>query len=97
MAEQVSPPSDRPGDPSQRKAKISTTAVYGYSTGIAIATAHYLVKCWHAGGQGSPGYWVFFPPDDSLIEMWTFVLLPTVHLLARIVGNHLHKLAGDQE
>lgn len=73
-------------------AKIANTAAYGLTAGLGIATAHWLLKGYH---PGSP--WQYTPPDDALVEMWIVTILPTVHLIGRIINHHLQKLAGDEE
>lgn len=77
--------------------RISTTAAYSYTAGMVIATFHFIGKCYHVDTGVMPHH-VFFSwtlPDDSLIEMWVFMMLPTLHLIGRIINNHLRKLAGD--
>lgn len=92
-----SPPSDRPGGPELRKPRIAKTAVVGYSAGIVVATVHWLAKCYHLDPITHTGHWWFFLPDDALIEMWAFVLLPTIHMLGRAINNRLSKLAGEEQ
>lgn len=70
-------------------AKIADTAAYSYTAGVGLATAHWAIKCHQTG------HWVFVPPDDALIEMWLFMVLPMVHLVVRIIMNRLKKLAGE--
>lgn len=70
--------------------RIANTAAYGLSAGLGLATVHYLLKSYHPGGG-----WDFRAPDDALIEMWLVTVLPTIHLIGRIINNHLKKLAGE--
>lgn len=82
----------RTGTAADRKPSIKTTATYGYSAGLGLATIHFIGKCYHPGNG-----FLWQMPDDSLIELWLFTLLPIVHLVARIIYNHLQKLAGDDQ
>lgn len=85
----------RAGSPSDRvppPTRVSTTAAYGYTTGIIVATVHWLAKSYHPGSG-----WDWHLPDDSLIEMWVFMLLPTAHLIVKIINNRLKKLAGEDQ
>ncbi len=72
--------------------KVSTTTGYSLGAGLMIATIHWLIKAYHPGSG-----WDFHAPDDGLIEMWVFAVLPAVHLIARIIMNHLQRLAGPEE
>ena len=69
---------------------VTATAAYGLTAGLGIATAHWLLKCYHPGSG-----WDYHAPDDALIEMWIVTVLPTVHLIGRIINNHLERLAGS--
>lgn len=81
-----------PADWKKRAPTVANTAAYGYTTGIVIATVHWMAKGYHPGSG-----WDWKLPDDALIEMWVFMLLPTVHLIGKIVNNHLKRLAGEPE
>ena len=78
-------------DPIDRRApappSVATTAAIGTSTGIAVGWVHWGYKCWLAHAV--------IPPDDALLEVTIFLLMPTVHLIGRIINNHLQKLAGE--
>lgn len=80
-----------PADRAPAPARIANTAAYGLSAGLGLASVHWVLKSYHPGSG-----WDWQTPDDALIEMWIVTLLPTVHLLGRIVNNHLKKLAGEE-
>lgn len=88
MAERYTGPDQRAKQP----AKIATTAAYGYSVWLGLSTVHYLIKCYMPG----VGFH-FFPPEDALLEGWIVTLLPTVHMIAKIVHHHLQRLAGESD
>ena len=79
------------GTPADRAITSAQVAGYSYSGTVAIATAHWLVKCL------GTGHWVWHQPDDALIEMWVLYLLPTAHLIAKIIHNKLAKAAGESQ
>lgn len=79
--------------PDQRKPlppRIAATAAYGLGSGVILATAHHLLKCY----QGGTFEW--FWPDDALIEMWLLSVLPAIHLFGRVFRHQLLKLAGEE-
>lgn len=80
----------RTGTSLDRKASVADTAALGYSAGVGVATVHYFIKCY------ATGTFHFVPPEDALIEMWLFLILPTVHLICKIINKRLQKLAGDE-
>lgn len=90
MAEEIRERSGTVADRVPPPAKVATTAALGYGTWIALATAHYLFKCYMPG----VGFH-FFPPDDALLEGWVVALLPTVHQVLKIFHHHLDRLAGE--
>lgn len=72
-------------------ARVSTTATYGLSGGLILAWIHWLMKCYHPGSG-----WDWHVPDDALLEITIASVLPIVHLIGRIIKNHLQRLAGEQ-
>ena len=79
------------GSPQDRRPQVKSTAAYGLSAGLALATIHWLSKCLSAKGGA---HWAL--PDDALLEMWIGASIPTVHLIGRIVNNKLQRLAGEE-
>ncbi len=71
--------------------KSSQTAGYSYGIGLVTATFHYLVKC-RVGG-----HWVWITPEDALIEMWAFAIVPFFALIYIIAIKRLKTLAGEQQ
>ncbi len=71
--------------------QITNTLAYGMSAGFALGLIHWIMKCYETG------HFVFTKPDDALIEMAVGFSLPTIHLISRIINNHLKKLAGENE
>lgn len=81
MSEYTGPDQRKPLPPA-----VTATAAYGLTIGLGIATAHWLMKCYASHDFN------FIPPDDALIEMWIVAILPTVHLIGRIITHHLQRL-----
>lgn len=74
----------------RRAASAANTAAYGLSAGLGVATLHWLLKGF------TNGEWEYEPPDDALVEMWLVALLPTFHLIGKVVNFQLSKFAGER-
>lgn len=72
------------------KRRLTPSVNAGYSFGAAgiVATFHWLSKCFQNG------HWVYIPPNETLIEMYAFAMLPTLHLVGLALMRGLRKLAG---
>ena len=76
-------------DPKTAQNVAKRTAGY-LGIGILIATSHYLFKC-----GVFTDHFQFIQPDDALLEMWGFLVLPPLDLIATIGMNWLRKQAGE--
>lgn len=80
-----------PGTAADRKSSVKTTAALGLSGGLFVIWAHYGIKLFPSG------HFHYVAPDDALIEMTVMAVLPTLHMIGRIINNHLEKLAGEDK
>lgn len=81
---------ERTGTVADRKPQILKTTAVGFAGGLGIAWLD-----WYLDGFGTKGAWQFVMPPRYLIDATAGVLLPTLHLVGRIINNRLSKLAGD--
>lgn len=89
MSDQVQPDGRTVGTKSDRKVQPITTTAMALSGGVAFATADWLLSGHSAAG------WYLSPPPSALVDLWISAVLPTLHLVAKIINNWLQKKAGE--
>jgi hypothetical protein len=75
----------------KRGATFADNATKLYSSGVGLATCHWLIKCL------ATGVWVYVKPDDALEELWFFtIILPPVHFIIKVVRFYTDRWAKAQ-
>lgn len=98
MSDQAISTRERAGTAADRApppASLAKTAATGYAGTLVVATFDWILKCHVINTVNHHSYWQLVTPDNALIAGWAFLMMPAVHLIAKIIMKHLQRLAGE--